>query len=62
MGDTKFSHFLFYGQNPKVFIHSFGKLVLFVFQFYAVCNFGKFVNFGLSTVRRERINSRKNTL
>ena len=49
-GDTKFSNFWFYGQNPKVrpFI---GKLLSrallqFVFQFYQVCNFGKFIIFG----------------
>ena len=29
--------------------------VLFVFQFYPVCNFGKFINFGLGTVRSERV-------
>ena len=29
--------------------------LLFVFQFYPVCNFGKFVNFGLGTVRIERV-------
>ena len=27
---------------------------LFVFQVYPICNFGKFVNFGLGTVWRER--------
>ena len=31
-------------------------VVPFVFQFYPVCNFGKFINFGLGTVRRERVN------
>ena len=31
-------------------------VVLFVFQFYSVCNFGKFINFGLDTVRSERFN------
>ena len=30
-------------------------LVLF-FQFYPVCNFGKLINFGLATVRSERVN------
>ena len=33
LGDTKFSNFWFYGQNPKVLL-----LYLFVFQFYPVCN------------------------
>ena len=35
-------------------------MVLFVFQFYSVCNFGKFINFGLGTVRSERINNKTN--
>ena len=30
-------------------------VVLFVFQFYPFCNFGKFDNFGFGTVRSERI-------
>ena len=30
-------------------------MVLFVFQVYPVCNFGKFISFGLGTVRRERV-------
>ena len=29
-------------------------VVLFTFQIYPVCNFGKFSNFGLVTVRSER--------
>ena len=29
--------------------------VLVVFQFYSVCNFGKFINFGLGTVRSEKV-------
>ena len=32
-------------------------VVLFVSQIYPVCNFGKFINFGLSTVMSERINA-----
>ena len=31
-------------------------VVLFVFQFYPVCSFRKFINFGLGTVRSERLN------
>ena len=31
-------------------------MVLFVFQFYPVCNFGTFIRFGLGTVRSERVN------
>ena len=27
------------------------------FQFYPVCNFGGFINFGLGTVRSERVKS-----
>ena len=30
-------------------------MVLFVFQFYPVCNFGQFINFRLVTVRSERV-------
>ena len=30
-------------------------VALFVFQFYTVCNFGKFISFGLGTVRSERV-------
>ena len=30
-------------------------MVLFVFQFSRVCNFGKFNNFGFDTVRSERV-------
>ena len=30
-------------------------MVLFVFQFCLVCNFRKFINFGLGTVRSERV-------
>ena len=30
-------------------------MVLYVFQFYPVCNFGNFINFGLGTVRSERV-------
>ena len=28
---------------------------LFVFQFYPVCSFEKFISFGLSTARSERV-------
>ena len=31
-------------------------MVHFLFQYYPFCNFGKFINFGLSTVRSERVN------
>ena len=31
-------------------------VVLFVFQFYSVGNFGKFMNFGLGTIESERVN------
>ena len=30
-------------------------MVLFVFQFYPDCKFGTFINFGLGTVRNERV-------
>ena len=30
-------------------------MVLFVFQFYPVFNFGKFINFGLGTARGARV-------
>ena len=31
-------------------------VVLFVFKFHPVCNFGKFINFGLGIIRSKRIN------
>ena len=34
-------------------------VVLFIFQFYQVCNFGQFINFGLGTVRSEGVKSFK---
>ena len=34
-------------------------VVLFDFQFYPVCYFGKFINFTLGTVRSERVNATK---
>ena len=37
-------------------------VVLFVFYFYSVYNFGKFISFGLGTVRNERINNNLNFL
>ena len=49
---TKFSNFWFYGQNPKA-VEQYFAVVLFVVQFYPVCNVGKFSNFG--TVKRERV-------
>ena len=30
-------------------------VVLFRFQFYPVCNFGKFISFGIGTVKREKV-------
>ena len=33
----------------------FTVVVLFGFQFYPVYNFGKFINFGLGTVRSDRV-------
>ena len=33
--------------------------MLFVFEFQPVCNFGKFINFGLGTVRNEGVNGLK---
>ena len=36
-------------------------VVLFVFQFYPVCNFGKFISFGLGTVRSERLKRQAQT-
>ena len=32
-------------------------LGLFVFQFYPVCNFEKFISFGLGAVKSERVNA-----
>ena len=36
-------------------VEQYFAVVLFVFYFYQVCNFGKFINFGLGTVRSERV-------
>ena len=36
-------------------VDQYSTVVLFVFQFYPLCNFGKFISFGLGTVRRERV-------
>ena len=30
-------------------------MVLFVFQFYPVCNFGKFISYGFGTVQSEKV-------
>ena len=37
-------------------------MVLFGFQIYSVCNFGKFINFGLGTVKSERVTRWKNAV
>ena len=34
-------------------VEQYFTVVLFVFQFYPVCNVGKFINFGLGTVKSE---------
>ena len=36
-------------------VEQYFNLVLFVFQFYPVCNLGNFIIFGLGTVRSERV-------
>ena len=36
-------------------VEQYFTVVLFAFKFYPVCNFGKFINFGLGTVRVERV-------
>ena len=58
--DTKFSKlFILWTEPLSVTIHwkaveqSFS-VVLFVVQFYPVCNFGKLMKFGLRTIRSER--------
>ena len=35
-------------------VEQYYAMVLFVLQFYLVCNFGKFISFGLGTVRSEK--------
>ena len=37
-------------------VEQYFTVVLFVFQFYPISNFGKFINFGLGTIRSERVN------
>ena len=36
-------------------VEQYFTVVLFVFQFYSVCDFGKFISFGLGTIRSERV-------
>ena len=37
-------------------VEQYFTVVLFVVQFYPVCNFETFINFGVGTVRSERLN------
>ena len=39
-------------------VEQYFTVVLFVFQFYPVCDFEKLISFGLGTVRSERVNRR----
>ena len=39
-------------------VEQYFTVVLFVFQFYPVCNFGTFIKFGLGTVGSERVKLR----
>ena len=53
-------NFLTFGSMDSVTIHwkaveQYFTVLLFVFQFYSVCNFRKFVNSGLGTIRSERV-------
>ena len=43
--------------NRWISVEQYVTVVLFVFQFCQVCNFGKFIftSFGLGTVRSERV-------
>ena len=43
-------------------IEQYFTVVLFVFQFFPVCNFGKFASFGLGSVRGERVNKPRNLI
>ena len=36
-------------------VEQYINVVLLVFQFNPVCNFAKFINFGLGTIRSERV-------
>ena len=40
-------------------VEQYFTVVLFVFQFYPVCNFGKFISFGLGTIRSERVKQQR---
>ena len=35
-------------------VEQYFTVVMFALQFYSVCNFGKFINFGLRAVRSEK--------
>ena len=37
-------------------VEQYFTVVLFVSQFYPVCNFGKFIDFGFGNVKSERVN------
>ena len=41
-------------------VEQYFTVALFNFQFYPVCNFKKFISFGLGAVRNERVNCRVN--
>ena len=43
-------------------VEQYFTMVLFIFQFYPVCNFGQVINFGLGTVRNERVKMRTQRL
>ena len=38
-------------------VEQYFTLLLFVFQFYPLCNFGEFIKFGLAVVRNESVNN-----
>ena len=64
LGDTMFSNFWFFGQNPKVWpftVEQYFTVVLFVFQFIRqLLILRKFINFGFGAIRSERVNMASN--
>ena len=41
-------------------VEKYFAVVLFAFQFNSVCNFGKFIDFGLGTARKEKLSGNEN--
>ena len=60
LGDTQFSSFSFYEQEPSSVtirwkaVEQYFTVVMFVLPFLPVCNLGKVIHFGLGTLKSEK--------